>query len=181
MPADFVHLHCHSEYSILDGACRITDLVQRAVELELPAVVITDHGSMAGALELYRAADAAGIKAIVGCEVYLVEDEGRSKSDGASSEGGSSVVVGDEHYCSRTDRKPGAGLTKVGTDKDGADLWVEGTPQPGTLGVVLWTSPFGNLWSCNNRVTGPYGANEGDPEWEDPTTDADREQYPWCF
>lgn len=91
------------------------------------------------------------------------------------------VVVGDEHYCSRTDRKPGAGLTKVGTDKDGADLWVEGTPQPGTLGVVLWTSPFGNLWSCNNRVTGPYGANEGDPEWEDPTTDADREQYPWCF
>ncbi len=74
MPADFVHLHCHSEYSILDGACRITDLVQRAVELELPAVVITDHGSMAGALELYRAADKAGIKAIVGCEVYLVED-----------------------------------------------------------------------------------------------------------
>ena len=74
MPAEFVHLHCHSEYSILDGACRISDLVARAGELELPAVTITDHGSMAGAVELYRTADKAGIRPIVGCEVYLVDD-----------------------------------------------------------------------------------------------------------
>ncbi len=74
MPAGFVHLHCHSEYSILDGACRIGDLVDRAVELELPAVTVTDHGSMAGAVELYRTADRAGIRPIVGCEVYVVED-----------------------------------------------------------------------------------------------------------
>ena len=74
MSAEFVHLHCHSEYSILDGACRIKDLVDRAVELEMPAVTVTDHGSMAGAVDLYRTAKKAGIKAIVGCEIYLVED-----------------------------------------------------------------------------------------------------------
>ncbi|MGI9116518.1 MAG: DNA polymerase III subunit alpha, partial [Gaiellales bacterium] len=74
MPAEFVHLHCHSEYSILDGACRVSDLVKRAGELEMPAVTITDHGSMAGSVELYRAASKAGIKPIVGCEIYLVED-----------------------------------------------------------------------------------------------------------
>ncbi|MFM9123828.1 MAG: PHP domain-containing protein, partial [Actinomycetota bacterium] len=74
MSAGFVHLHCHSEYSILDGACRIADLVQRSVELELPAVTVTDHGSMAGAVELYRAAEPTGLRPIVGCEVYVVED-----------------------------------------------------------------------------------------------------------
>ena len=74
MSAEFVHLHCHSEYSILDGACRIKDLVDRAVELEMPAVTVTDHGSMAGAVDLYRTAKKSGIKAIVGCEIYLVED-----------------------------------------------------------------------------------------------------------
>ncbi len=74
MPAEFVHLHCHSEYSILDGACRISDLVDRAGELGLPAVTVTDHGSMAGAVELYRTATKAGVKPIIGCEVYLVED-----------------------------------------------------------------------------------------------------------
>ena len=74
MSTEFVHLHCHSEYSILDGACRIKDLVERAVELEMPAVTVTDHGSMAGAVDLYRTAKKSGIKAIVGCEIYLVED-----------------------------------------------------------------------------------------------------------
>jgi DNA polymerase-3 subunit alpha len=74
VPAEFVHLHCHSEYSILDGACRISDLVDRAGELGLPAVTVTDHGSMAGAVELYRTATKAGVKPIIGCEVYLVED-----------------------------------------------------------------------------------------------------------
>ena len=72
--APFVHLHCHSEYSILDGACRIKELVKRAGELEMPAVTVTDHGSMAGAVELYRHATEAGVKPIVGCEVYLVDD-----------------------------------------------------------------------------------------------------------
>ena len=52
--APFVHLHVHSEYSILDGACRVPDLVARAGELEMPAVSLTDHGSMAGAVQLWQ-------------------------------------------------------------------------------------------------------------------------------
>ena len=82
----FAHLHCHSEYSILDGACRIKELVKRAVELEMPAVTVTDHGSMAGAVELYRNATKAGVKPIVGCEVYLVDDR-RASQPAASATG----------------------------------------------------------------------------------------------
>jgi DNA polymerase III subunit alpha len=72
--APFVHLHVHSEYSILDGACRIPDLAARAAELEMPAVALTDHGSLAGAVELYREASKHGVKPIVGCEVYVCDD-----------------------------------------------------------------------------------------------------------
>ncbi|HEY2869646.1 MAG TPA: DNA polymerase III subunit alpha, partial [Gaiellales bacterium] len=70
----YVHLHVHSEYSILDGACRIGPLVDRAADLGMPAVGLTDHGSMAGAVELTRAAGTAGVKPILGCEMYVVED-----------------------------------------------------------------------------------------------------------
>jgi DNA polymerase-3 subunit alpha len=70
----FVHLHVHSEYSILDGACRIPDLVARAAELEMGAVSLTDHGSMAGAVQLFKAAKGTGVKPIVGCEVYVADD-----------------------------------------------------------------------------------------------------------
>jgi DNA polymerase-3 subunit alpha len=72
--APFVHLHVHSEYSILDGACRIPALAARAAEFEMPAVGLTDHGSMAGAVELYREAQKAGVKPILGCEVYVCDD-----------------------------------------------------------------------------------------------------------
>ena len=72
--APYVHLHVHSEYSILDGACRIPELAARAAELEMPAVALTDHGSLAGAVELYREAGKQGVKPIVGCEVYLADD-----------------------------------------------------------------------------------------------------------
>ena len=68
--ADFVHLHVHSEYSILDGACRIPGLAARAAELEMPAVALTDHGSLAGAVELYQEAGKVGVKPILGCELY---------------------------------------------------------------------------------------------------------------
>jgi len=74
VPADFVHLHVHSEYSILDGACRIPALAEKAARLEMPAVSLTDHGSLAGAVDLHRAAKAQGVKPIVGCEVYVVDD-----------------------------------------------------------------------------------------------------------
>ncbi|HEU4449275.1 MAG TPA: DNA polymerase III subunit alpha [Gaiellaceae bacterium] len=72
--ADFVHLHVHSEYSILDGACRIPELAARAAELEMPAVALTDHGSLAGAVELYREAGKQGVKPVIGCEVYVADD-----------------------------------------------------------------------------------------------------------
>ena len=67
----FVHLHVHSEYSLLDGACRIQGLVNRAKELGQTAIALTDHGVMYGAVDFYKAAKAAGIKPIIGCEVYV--------------------------------------------------------------------------------------------------------------
>jgi len=67
----FVHLHVHSEYSLLDGACRIKDLVARAKELGQTSVAVTDHGVMYGAVAFYKEATAAGIKPIIGCEVYV--------------------------------------------------------------------------------------------------------------
>src|SRR5712691_10441363 len=77
--APFVHLHVHSEYTILDGACRIPALAARAAELEMPAVTLTDHGSLAGAVELHREARRQGIKPIVGCEVYVADDRHRQE------------------------------------------------------------------------------------------------------
>ena len=67
----FVHLHVHSEYSLLDGACRIPDLIARVKDLGQTAVAVTDHGVMYGAVDFYKAAKAAGIKPIIGCEVYV--------------------------------------------------------------------------------------------------------------
>jgi len=67
----FVHLHVHSEYSLLDGACRIRDLVARTKELGQTSVAVTDHGVMYGAVNFYKEAKNAGIKPIIGCEVYV--------------------------------------------------------------------------------------------------------------
>jgi DNA polymerase-3 subunit alpha len=77
--APFVHLHVHSEYSILDGACRIPALAARAAELEMPAVTLTDHGSLAGAVELHREARKQGLKPVVGCELYVTDDRTRQE------------------------------------------------------------------------------------------------------
>ncbi len=67
----FAHLHVHSEYSLLDGAIRIKELVKKVKELGMPAVAVTDHGNMYGAIEFYKAAKKEGIKPIIGCELYL--------------------------------------------------------------------------------------------------------------
>ncbi|MBQ8545874.1 MAG: DNA polymerase III subunit alpha [Clostridia bacterium] len=69
--SNFVHLHLHSEYSLLDGACRIKDIPKMAKELGQTAVALTDHGNMFGAVEFYKACKSEGIKPIIGCEVYL--------------------------------------------------------------------------------------------------------------
>lgn len=71
MSSDFVHLHAHSEYSLLDGAIKLKNLVRRAVECEMPAVALTDHGNMFGAVKFYREARAAGLKPIIGMEAYI--------------------------------------------------------------------------------------------------------------
>ena len=77
--AEFVHLHVHTEYSLLDGAIRIKDLLSQAKDFGMPAVAITDHGSMYGAVTFYMAAQEMGIKPIIGCEVYVaagdIDDE----------------------------------------------------------------------------------------------------------
>ncbi len=67
----FVHLHVHSEYSLLDGACRIDSMMDRVKEIGQTAIAITDHGVMYGCIDFYKAAKAAGIKPIIGCEVYV--------------------------------------------------------------------------------------------------------------
>ena len=67
----FVHLHTHTEFSLLDGACRIDGMMDRVKELGQTAVAITDHGVMYGCIDFYKAAKAAGIKPIIGCEVYV--------------------------------------------------------------------------------------------------------------
>src|ERR671919_1127627 len=72
--APFVHLHVHSEYSILDGACRIPELAARAAEFEMPAVALTDHGSLAGAVQLVKETGKHGVKPLLGCEVYVADD-----------------------------------------------------------------------------------------------------------
>src|SRR3954468_9418125 len=69
-----VHLHVHSEYSLLDGACKIDALAARAAELDMPALGLTDHGVMNGSVEHYKACVAAGIRPIIGLEAYLVDD-----------------------------------------------------------------------------------------------------------
>ena len=67
----FVHLHVHSEYSLLDGAIRMEQLVGKAAELGMPAVALTDHGNLFGAVEFYQAAEKKGVKPILGCEIYV--------------------------------------------------------------------------------------------------------------
>ena len=77
--ANFIHLHNHTEYSLLDGAARIKDLVQQARIFHMPALAITDHGNLFGAIEFYRAAQDAGVKPIIGAEIYVAPTDRREK------------------------------------------------------------------------------------------------------
>jgi DNA polymerase-3 subunit alpha len=83
--ADFVHLHTHTEYSLLDGANRISDLVKAALRFKMPALAMTDHGNLFGAVDFYRQCANAGIKPIIGCELYLAP---RSRFDKKGPAGG---------------------------------------------------------------------------------------------
>jgi len=78
--ADFVHLHLHSQYSLLDGAIKISDLIERGKAYRMPALALTDHGNMFGAVEFYEKVSAAGIKPILGCEIYVAPGSRFDKS-----------------------------------------------------------------------------------------------------
>jgi DNA polymerase-3 subunit alpha len=81
MPDSFVHLHLHTEYSLLDGAVRIDTLMKRVKELEMPAVAMTDHGNLYGAIDFYMAAKKAKVKSILGCEAYLAPGSMMDKNE----------------------------------------------------------------------------------------------------
>src|SRR3989449_2119019 len=86
--ADFVHLHLHTEYSLLDGGCRLDRLMDKAHALKFPAIAVTDHGVLFGAIDFYKAAAERGIKPIIGCEVYVAPG---SRLEKKTSSGGRDV------------------------------------------------------------------------------------------
>jgi len=80
-PSNFVHLHLHTSYSLLDSSLRQDALFKRAVEFNMPAVAMTDHGNMFGAIEFYNGAKKHGLKAIIGCEVYVAPESRHDKKE----------------------------------------------------------------------------------------------------
>lgn len=86
MTAPFVHLHVHTAYSLLDGAIRLEDLIRRAQEFQMPAVAITDHGTLFGVLDFYLKARKAGLNPILGCEVYVTPGSRHDKKAGAKAD-----------------------------------------------------------------------------------------------
>jgi DNA polymerase-3 subunit alpha len=87
MPAaDFIHLHVHTAYSLLDGAIRLDDLIQTALTMKMPAVAITDHGSMFGVVDFYKKAKKAGLQPLIGCEMYVANGSRLDKSPKSKGE-----------------------------------------------------------------------------------------------
>ena len=89
----FVHLHLHTQYSLLDGAIRIDDLIAKAKEYNMPAVAITDHGNMFGAVEFYLKCRKAGVKPLIGCELYLAPDSRFSKDASGISDAAYHLIL----------------------------------------------------------------------------------------
>ncbi len=77
----FVHLHCHTDYSLLDGACEISQLMDLVVEQKMPSIAMTDHGNLFGAVEFYNEAKAKGVHPVIGCEVYVSQQGHKTRSD----------------------------------------------------------------------------------------------------
>lgn len=89
----FVHLHLHTEYSLLDGAIRIGDLMQKAAGFGMPAVALTDHGNLFGAVEFFQAAQKAGLRPIIGCEVYVAPGSMMEKKSSSAKEAASHFTL----------------------------------------------------------------------------------------
>ena len=83
--SDFVHLHLHTEYSLLDGAAKISEIADKAIKEHQSAVAITDHGAMYGVIDFYKEAKSVGIKPIIGCEVYVARRGRFDKEAGLDS------------------------------------------------------------------------------------------------
>ena len=91
--SDFVHLHSHTMYSLLDGACKIKDIAQRAAEWEMPAAAMTDHGNLFGAIEFYKEMQEVGVKPIIGCEVYCAIESRFSRKPARGIQSASNHLV----------------------------------------------------------------------------------------
>ncbi|MDD5170228.1 MAG: PHP domain-containing protein, partial [Syntrophales bacterium] len=91
--ADFVHLHVHTQYSLLDGTIRLGDLFKKAKEFQMPAIAMTDHGNIFGAIDFYQQAYKAGIKPIIGCELYVAPKSRFEKNAGSIGEAARHLVI----------------------------------------------------------------------------------------
>ncbi|MFH1889099.1 MAG: DNA polymerase III subunit alpha [Candidatus Omnitrophota bacterium] len=91
--SDFIHLHLHTQYSLLDGACRIPKLLERAKQYKMDSLAITDHGSMFGAIDFYLEAQKAGIKPIIGCEMYIAPSSRLEKASAGIDEAAYHLIL----------------------------------------------------------------------------------------
>ena len=97
--SNFVHLHVHTEYSLLDGLSKIKNLVAKVKELEMPAVAITDHGNLYGAIEFYKECLKEGIKPLIGMEGYVSIGDHRQKITKADRENHHLVLIAQNYLC----------------------------------------------------------------------------------
>ena len=105
---NFVHLHVHTEFSMLDGAARIDELLQEVADQEMPAIAITDHGNNFGAFEFYRKAKKVGVKPIIGIEAYLAPGSRFEKSKVQWADGGDDDITDARVASTRTTEYPDA-------------------------------------------------------------------------
>ena len=89
----FVHLHLHTDYSLLDGACDVGTVVDRIAELDMPAAAITDHGNLFGAVSFYETANQKGVKPIIGCEVYVARGNHTDRTSADGEKGNNHLVL----------------------------------------------------------------------------------------
>jgi DNA polymerase-3 subunit alpha len=167
--APFVHLHLHTEYSLLDGAVRTKDLMKRAVEYGMPAVAMTDHGNLFGAVEFFQNAEKAGIKPIIGCEIYVAPGSMHDKKASSGKEAAyhftllaetdegyrnlvklvSAAHLEGFYYKPRVDKellaKHATGLIALsGCLKGEVNQWlIQGQPQKARETVAQWRDIFG--------------------------------------
>src|SRR5438067_917006 len=122
--SDFVHLHLHTEFSLLDGACRIDEVLDQAVRLKMPAIAVTEHGNLFSSVIFHDHARARGLNPILGCEVYVAPGSRLDKSGNprtAADLGLNLVCTNDVHYLREADHHAHDVLLCIGTGKGFTD------------------------------------------------------------